>query len=57
VFLDGETRFYVGNKYILEHVANNTRLNLMACIIEFAVRKLQDNRRRSVREIGERKWM
>jgi hypothetical protein len=55
VFLDGETRFYVGNKYILEHVTNNTRLNLMACIIEFAVRKLQDNRRRSVREIGERK--
>jgi len=55
VFLDGETRFYVGNKYIFEHVANNTRLYLMACIIEFAVRKLQNNITRSVREIEERK--
>jgi hypothetical protein len=45
-----EKRDFIGNKYILEHVANNTRLNLMACIIEFAVRKLQNNRR-SVREI------
>jgi hypothetical protein len=37
VFLDGETRFYVSNKYILEYVANNTRLNLMVFIIELAV--------------------
>jgi hypothetical protein len=54
VFLDGETRFYVSNKYILVHVANSTRLNLMASIIEFAVRKLKNNRR-SAREIVERK--
>jgi len=55
VFLDGVTRFFVDNKCILEHVANNARLNLMACFIEFTIRKLQNNRRRSVREIGERK--
>lgn len=55
MFLDGETRFYVGNKYILVDVANSTRLHLMAWIIEFAVRKLQSNRRKSVSEIVERK--
>jgi hypothetical protein len=50
VFLDGETRLCAGNKYILEHVANNrARLNFMACITEFAVRKLQNNRRRGVK--------